>query len=290
MKYTEREKKEAKDAKRSRAFTRVHAVISSHKALKQYDEENIWFNNLMTGVVANKLGLGGSVKSKLLTLSEKEARTIGNSLAVLLISCTQSDLAVDEWILTFPAMKELDKKLIWFRPMMNRISMRILARSLFGAKFRLFFGAFLSILDLLTDLETIIRFYREGRTSYAFTNLAFIGGCSLLQILVAFAQNKKRGTKVVVYEWLVILSMLKPAVDAWRVSSGKIQEEHALFTPHMELTFMKCVEIFAESIPSSIIQSYALLGEKEVPKSAVFSIAVSAFAIKSNKSKYILKQ
>jgi hypothetical protein len=72
MEYTKREIIEAKNSHHSRAFIRVYAVILSHKALKQYGEENIWFKNLMTGVVANKLGLGGSVKSKLLTLSEKE--------------------------------------------------------------------------------------------------------------------------------------------------------------------------------------------------------------------------
>ena len=192
MTFTKHEKSQAKISKHSRAFIRVHSVISSHKALKQFGEENIWFGNLMTGVVANKLGLGGSVKSKLLTLSEKEARMIGNSLAALLISSTQSDLAVDEWIFTFPATKELDKNLIWFRPMMNRIAMRLLAKGLFGAKFRLFFGAALSILDLITDIVTIIRFYNEGRIGYAKASAAFIGLSIFFQLLLVYGQHRNR--------------------------------------------------------------------------------------------------
>jgi hypothetical protein len=233
MEYSKREKTESKESKRSRAFIRVRAVIASHKALKQYGEENIWFNNLMTGVVANKLGLGGSVKSKLLVLSEKEARTIGNSLAALLISNTQSDLAVDEWILTFPATKELDKKLVWFRPMINRIAMRLLARALLGAKFRLFFGAGLSILDLLTDIQTIVRFLNQGKNGFAKASAAFIGMSLLLQLLAAFGQNRKRGKKVVAYEWLIILSMIKPAMDAKRVADGNIQEENTVLNPQL---------------------------------------------------------
>ena len=115
------------------AYVRVHHVIASHQALKQYAQENPWFNELMTGVVANKLGLGGTVKSRLLTLTEKEARKIGNSLASILIGSTTSDNAVDEWTLKFPALKELEESEVWFRPMMNRIAMRLLAKATFGA-------------------------------------------------------------------------------------------------------------------------------------------------------------
>ena len=69
----------------------------------------------MIGVMRNKLlGKSGSVNSPVLTLSNKEGRTIGNGLASILMSSTSPDLAVEEWILTFPATQELDKSLIWF--------------------------------------------------------------------------------------------------------------------------------------------------------------------------------
>jgi len=42
---------------------------------------------------------------------------------------------------------------------------------------------------------------------------------------------------------------------------------------------MKCVGIFSGSIPSSIVQSYALLGSDEVSGAAMFSIAISALSI-----------
>ena len=86
---------------------------------------------------------------------------------------------------------------------------------------------------MLTDIQAIMRFLGEGRIGFAFTNLSFIGVGLLLQLLVAFARNKKRGKKVVVYEWLVVLSMLKPAVDAKRVADGNIQGENSLFNPQL---------------------------------------------------------
>ena len=113
LKYTSKEKKDAKDSKRSKAYTRVHAVISSHVALKHYEEENIWFSELMAGVVSNKLlGSSGKVNSRLLTLSKREGRTLGNSLASILMGSTSSDIAVEDWILTSPALQELDMRMI----------------------------------------------------------------------------------------------------------------------------------------------------------------------------------
>ena len=279
--YSEKEKQDSKDSKHDKADTRVHSVFSSHVALKQYGEENSWFIELMIGVIRNKLlGSSGTVNSKLLTLSKKEGRTIGNSLASILMSSTSSDLAVEEWILTFPATQELDKNLIWFRPMMNRIAMRLLAKVAWGAKFRLYTGAALSIMDMVTDVFTIIRFFEEGKSGFALASLAFIGASIFIQFVCVFAQNKKRGAKVLLYEMLIVVCMIKPAIDAMRVANdGDVQAENVPFQAQTELTATKCTEMFAESIPSSVLQMYALLGSDTVSVSAVGSIVCSAMAI-----------
>ena len=49
--------------------------------------------------------------------------------------------------------------------------------------------------------------------------------------------------------------------------------------PKLELTFTKCAEIFAESIPSSVLQSYALFGSDRVSKTAIFSVISSCTTI-----------
>ena len=211
LKYSKREKHDANSSKHSLAFVRVQSVIFSHKALKQYEEENPWFSNLMTGVISNSiLGSTGKVKSRVLTLSNKEARTIGNSLATIMMGSTSADLAVEDWILTSPAMQELDVELIWFRPMMNRIATRLLASAAWGAKFRLYIGATLSIMDMITDTLAILRFLKNGQDRFAYANIAFICVNVLLQLLLVYGQNSKRGMKVIAYEMLVVVVMLKP--------------------------------------------------------------------------------
>ena len=211
LKFNEREKHDAKSSKRSLAFVRIHSVISSHVALKQYDELNPWFTNLMTGVVSNNiLRSSRKVNSGLLILSNREARTIGNSLAAIMMSSTSSELAVEDWILTSPAMQEMDMRLIWFRPMMNRIAMRLLAGSAWGAKFRLFIGAALSIMDMITDIFTILRYVEQSNYGFAYACIAFICLNVCIQLATVYHQNIKRGWKIVSYEMLLVVVVIKP--------------------------------------------------------------------------------
>ena len=61
--------------------------------------------------------------------------------------------------------------------------------------------------------------------------------------------------------------------------SGNAQEEDTLFDPQMENTFTKCIEMFGESIPSSVLQTYALIGSGELSSGPATSIAISCLAI-----------
>ena len=79
------------------------------------------------------------------------------------------------------------------------------------------------------------------------------------------------------YEMLIVTVMIKPAIDAMRVANGDAQPENSIFDPTTELKCTKVLEMFSESIPSSVLQMYALLGPNgEASNSAVFSIVVSA--------------
>ena len=84
-------------------------------------------------------------------------------------------------------------------------------------KFRVYFGAIISLLDIYTDIEAIVRFFDEGNDHYAYANIAFVGVSLSIQLLVVFVQNKKRGWKILIYESMIVISMLKPAIDAKRV-------------------------------------------------------------------------
>ena len=84
----------------------------------------------------------------------------------LLINIT-SDAAVDDWVYRFPALVEFDEQLVWFRPMMNTIAKRLISKSGFGLKMRLYSGAFFSIMDMVSDIVMIIQYFEEGNDFYA---------------------------------------------------------------------------------------------------------------------------
>ena len=148
-----------------------------------------------------------------------------------------------------------------------------------GLKFRVYFGAIISLLDMYTDIEAIVRFFKEGNDHFAYANIVFVWVSLCGQLLTVYAQNRKRGMKSVAYESLIVLCMIKPAIDAKRVASGAMQEENTLVDPQTEATATKIFEMFGESIPSSVLQTYALIGSGELSAGPVTSIAISCFAI-----------
>ena len=57
----------------------------------------------------------------------------------------------------------------------------------------------------------------------------------LLQLLVTFVQNHKRGSKRLLLEMIPVVAGLKPAVDAFRVVSGVQIKEKQTFNPLAEM-------------------------------------------------------
>ena len=91
-------------------------------------------------------------------------------------------------------------------------------------------------------------------------------------------------------ESLIVISGLKPGIAAARVLRNTRQEEYQMFDCKVELTATKMFEMFAESIPGSILQIYALLRRgkadgKTTQKvlSVVFS-AISTGMVRANEA------
>ena len=82
-------------------------------------------------------------------------------------------------------------------------------------------GAVISILDAVSDLYVISKYYNtEGLRGQANAMLAIIVTNIGIQILVVFGQYKKKSWGVKVKEALICLFFLRPAVDAYRVSTN----------------------------------------------------------------------
>jgi len=90
-------------------------------------------------------------------------------------------------------MSQLDKEYSWFRSTMNTVAQILLGRVSWGLKLRFWGAAFLSLLDLVTDIYVCAMFVREGRIELARLNGAFLATSILLQVMLTVHQNAKVG-------------------------------------------------------------------------------------------------
>jgi hypothetical protein len=164
--------------------------------------------------------------------------------------------------------------------MMDTIAQRLLETVGWGLKMRLYTGAGLSILDLLTDLYMIYTYATTGQQGTALSLAMMVGLCLLGHLFVVWFQTHKGPTRAMLKEMLIVLSGLKPGWDAARVANGGEQSEHAVMNAETELTFTRGFEMAMEAVPGSVLQAYACFkamkrGDR-VTKTAVTSICISA--------------
>jgi hypothetical protein len=136
----------------------------------------------------------------------------------------------------YRALREFDDEHAWFRSLMNTVGKRLLAKSKLGAAFRLYSGAGLSIVDMVTDVSMIIKFMKTpGEEGYGKALAAMVGTCLCFQLLGAWVNTRKGPKREMAKEMLIVLSGCKPGIDAYRVASGYEQQTYAVITPEMDL-------------------------------------------------------
>ena len=100
-------------------------------------------------------------------------------------------------------------------------------------------GAALSILDAVTDIYIISKYYNtESLRGQANAMLAMIATNMGFQILLVLGQYRKKGWGVKAKEALICLLFLRPAVDAYRVSTNRKDSETTV-DPTMEMIVNK---------------------------------------------------
>jgi len=211
-------------------------------------------------------------------LTKEDGAKIGKALAVVILSNVTSDAAVDGWVRTYPALLELETSELWLRGFFNTVVQKTLKNVAWGTKVRVYLGASLSIGDMASDLFMVGEYMGEAETAgFAHAILGMVGLSMLIQLLVAFLQKSRAKHKSEqVRELLLVLSGLKPAADAHRVSSGKEQQEHEMFDPMQDMIAGKVIELVCESIPGATLQLYVILSSNTLPRKAAFmSLALS---------------
>jgi len=74
-------------------------------------------------VIKNKLSTVTVQKHKAECLSLEDGNLLGQSLALSLATTLTASAEVDEWILQFLALQQIDSEYIWFRPIMDAVGL-----------------------------------------------------------------------------------------------------------------------------------------------------------------------
>ena len=112
------------------------------------------------------------------------------------------------------------------------------ACSMYGMVWRVTIGAALSMLDAVTDIYVISKYYTEGLHGQGNAMLAMIVTNMGLQIILVLTQYKKKSWKMKAKEMVICMFFLRPAVDAYRVSIN-YEDNESTVDPLVEMVCNK---------------------------------------------------
>ena len=129
----------------------------------------------------------------------------------------------------------------------------------------------------MSDIIMVTKYHAEGRQRFATASIICITLCLMWQSLMVYGQNAKKSRGGQIQEQLILFSLLKPGVDAWRCATFVVsnREEDTTIDPRTELTVARCIELAFESIPGTVLQLAALVHAEEVDNVAYFALLSS---------------
>lgn len=257
----------------------VDEFLYTSMAMRKLLPLHPWLRALLHEISLNQMKSAGTVTTALSEMKDQDAISLAKGLWTIILTNTEAKSAVDHWIAQNLALEEFEKECPWMRSFFVELAQYNLNTSNFGLKLRVFGGALLSTVDLITDVYMTVQFFNtDGQEHFGRTNAWLIGLTILFQIVLAYAQNSKNFPHFL-QDTLAILFGFKLALDAFRASSGAEGAEYQVVSPLTEMTLCKCIEAVFEAIPGLILQIYALLPADEKKLDALVSILMSAATI-----------
>ena len=202
------------------------------------------FFYVYAGMLSFRLSTASSLVSvPLSSLTPKSAVDLGQSFGLLLAGEVTADNAVSLYLSQNVALAELAARHPAFKDLAVAIGRRKLMVTPWGMAMRVAMGAGISILDMYTDVGSVVRFFNEGRTGFAGASLFIVLFCMLFHFVFCYLQVRRQGCKKVLSELALVLLCLMPAADAYRVISGEEAHEHALLSPFLMMMLLKLGEM-----------------------------------------------
>ena len=205
-----------------------------------------------------------------------DCRRVGRAFAAVMRVCQTGANTLDSWAKHYPQLTiffEIDG----FRSFMLVLADELLLANHYGMIFRVAVGALISIFDGGTDIYVLTTYYKNDLVGPAHTLLLLLSMNVIVQLVVVVIQNKKKSVAEKLKEAIITILLLRPIVDAYRLSAAKT-DDNSIFDPLAEMLFNKAIELSTESIPGCVLQLIVYLehGGSKSGTYALVSILVSA--------------
>ena len=122
------------------------------------------FEVIMSKAMEGHLAMSKSVSTKLVCLSDKEAKQIGRNLMPALKSKKLASSGIDQWRRQNRAVRDLIGIYPFLEPMFEELAHAMVKTAPWGLMWRVFIGALLSLTDLTTDLIVLLNFKAAGKS------------------------------------------------------------------------------------------------------------------------------
>jgi len=221
---------------RSKNFKRICTHVrrirkENEELMKPLLERCPAFELILAHILMNKLGFRAqevSWTSETTDWGEEACKRVGRSLALFLRKRKTGEVALGAWRGHYPQLEALFE-LQGFEDFMVTIANNTLRDSIYGTMYRVSVGAVLSMIDVATDIYVISTYYQsEALKGRANVLIAMISINTIIKLLVVFGNYQKKDLTVKVKEALITLFFLRPAVDAYRVSTNQEDEENSI--------------------------------------------------------------
>ena len=170
--------------------------------------------------------LAAGLEKSTMPLNERNFKALASPFSLCILTAQSPEAAADQLIQNSVALKECERRYKKFRPLLLSLSEQAMNKSNLGATFMLFFGAALSMFDFVTDVLMIRDYFQQSdQVQRAWALMGMLLANLAINLFISWGQNRKKGWKAVGKDWLLVLSYLKPSVDAWKVASGGAHDE-----------------------------------------------------------------
>ena len=201
-------------------------------------ERNPHFDVMMANMLVLRFGV--QVKEvdwtkELKSWDQEDNRRVGRAMAPFIRYVQTGEAAVAALRGHYPQLESLFGDVVGFEEFMNTIATSLLRDNKWGMVMRVSIGAALSMVDAVTDLYVITTYYHSpGLVGQANALLIMMSLSMLGQLLLVMAQYQKKSLAVKIRETLITLCFLRPAVDAFRVSTNH-QDDETTVDPLLEM-------------------------------------------------------